>query len=323
MKDYIYEVARIRVKESDLLTDADFEQLLAEPTVTSALAYLSDKGWAGGETKLSADEFLRREGAAVWELMDELTKDSGDLDTLRLTKDYHNLKAAVKQLYTASPLAPERLFVDGGAIPVAMILEAVKEQDFDKLPAAMAEAAREATEVLARTGDGQLCDTIIDKAALSALIRAGEETEEPILRDYAELTAVSADVRIALRGAAGGRDLETIREMLSEAPGLDLAALTEAAVSGKGAVAEYLQNTPFESLAPALLTSMSAFECACDNMMIRRMRSQRFEIMGLGPLAAYVIARENEIKCVRLLLTGKQNRLPEELLRESLRESYV
>ena len=53
------------------------------------------------------------------------------------------------------------------------------------------------------------------------------------------------------------------------------------------------------------------------------MRNQRSEISGLGPLAAYVIARGNEIKCVRMLLTGKQNHLPEDLLRENLRESYV
>ena len=68
---------------------------------------------------------------------------------------------------------------------------------------------------------------------------------------------------------------------------------------------------------------MSAFECACDDLMTRRMRNQRSEISGLGPLAAYVIARGNEIKCVRMLLTGKQNHLPEDLLRENLRESYV
>ena len=177
--------------------------------------------------------------------------------------------------------------------------------------------------MLARTGDGQLCDTVIDKAALAALIRIGEASDEPVLKDYAELTAASACVRTALRAAAGGRDAETVRGMLTETPGLNLHSLSEAAVSGKDAVAEYLAATPYEPLAASLQKSMSAFECACDDLMIRRMRGQRSEISGLGPLAAYVIARENEIKCVRMLLTGKQNHLPEELLRENLRESYV
>ena len=51
MKDYIYEVARIRVMENGLLTKADLEQLLAEPSFESALRALSEKGWGGGELR--------------------------------------------------------------------------------------------------------------------------------------------------------------------------------------------------------------------------------------------------------------------------------
>ena len=321
MRDYIYEVARIRVMESKLLTKADYEQLLAEPNVPAALSYLGDKGWNGDAS--SPEEMLRGEEEATWELMHELLKDSGELDILRLTKDFHNLKAAVKKLYTDSPLPPERLYLTGGTIPAEEIREAVREQDFDRLPASMAAVAKEATDVLAKTGDGQLCDSLIDRAALAALIRAGEENTEPVLKEYATLTAVSADVRIALRAAASGKDRETILEMLVPAEGLDLSALAEAALEGRSAAAEYLKNTPYEALSASLSAGMSAFECACDNLLIRQIRPQLSESMTLGPLAAYVIARESEIKCVRLLLTGKANALPEALLRESLRESYV
>ena len=321
MKDYIYEVARIRVMESKLLTRADYEQLLAEPDVPSAMAFLGDKGW--NKDASSPEEMLRGEETAVWGLMHELLKDSDELDILRLTRDYHNLKAAVKKLYTDSPLPPERLYLSGGTIPAETIREAVREQDFDRLPASMAEAAKEATEVLAKTGDGQLCDSLIDKAALAALTRAGQENAEPLLKEYATLTAVSADIRIALRAAASGKDRETILDMLVPVEGLDLPVLAEAALEGSSAVADYLKNTPWEDLSASLSAGMSAFECACDNLLIRRIRPQLTESLTLGPVAAYVIARESEIKCVRMLLTGKANHLPEALLRENLRESYV
>ncbi|MBP3729690.1 MAG: V-type ATPase subunit, partial [Lachnospiraceae bacterium] len=114
-----------------------------------------------------------------------------------------------------------------------------------------------------------------------------------------------------------------ILEMLAPVQGLDLPALAEAAATGgKASVAEYLKATPYEALAQALTRSMNAFECACDNLMIRRILPQKNEAIRLGPLAAYVIARESEIKSVRLLLTGKQNGLPEEIIRESLRDCY-
>ncbi len=322
-KDYIFEDARIRVMETGLLTKADFEQLLAEPSYAAALNFLKDKGWGGPDAPKNAEALLQAEEKATWDLMEELLPQSPLLNTLRLSRDYQNLKAAVKQIYTDSALDAERLFVEGGTIPSAKIRRALEEQDPEQLPEEMAEAAAQATEVLARTGDGQLCDIILDRAALKALLKAGKEAEDPVLNEYAQVTAVSADIRCALRAARSGRDGEAIKEMLVEVPGLDLADLTEAALNGRQAVSDYLALTPYASLAPALSQSMSAFECACDNLLIERIRPQLYESEKPGPLVAYVIARENEIKCVRLLLSGKLNGLPENVLRESLRNSYV
>nr|MBQ6242921.1 V-type ATPase subunit [Lachnospiraceae bacterium] len=322
MKDYIYEVARIRVMENSLLTRSDFDQLLAAPDHEAALAYLADKGWGGGAGTSDAESMLKAEEDATWDLMRELLGEGHELDILRLTRDYHNLKAAIKDLYASSGLAPERLYLEGGTIPPEEIRKAVEEKNFDRLPPAMQEAAVQAHQTLSRTGDGQLCDGIIDKAALDALTAAAQDAPDPVLTAYAVTTVVNADIRIALRAAAAGKNAAEISAMLAEAPDLDLNMLAEAAVGGKTNVAEYLKNTPYASLADALSRSMSAFECACDDLMIDRILPQKGEVIQMGPLAAYVIARETEIKSVRLLLTGLQNGLPREQIRESLRQCY-
>lgn len=321
MKDYIYEVARIRVMENGLLTKADLEQLLAEPSFESALRALSEKGWGGGELR-DAEAMLKAEEESTWALMEELLKGGRELDILRLTRDYHNLKAAIKELYASSSLAPERLYLAGGTIPLEEILQAVTDGDYEKLPPAMGEAARQASEALTRTGDAQLSDSLIDRACLMALTEAAKQAPDPVLQDYAFTTAAAADIRIALRAAAAGKDVREIGELLAPVPGLDLGLMAEAAVSGRGALADYLRNTPYEAISPSLAQSMSAFECACDDLMITRLLPQKTESLSLGPLAAYVIAREMEIKSVRLLLTGKQNGLPQEQIRESLRMCY-
>ena len=323
MKDYIYEDARIRMRETSLLSRADYEQLLAEPSYSGALAFLRDKGWGSSDAAQTAEEMLREEEKNTWALMEELLPDSHLLDVLKLGKDFHNLKAAIKQFYSGSSLEAERLYEWGGTLPPEHIRFAAQEQDFDKLPEAMAQAAREATEVLARTGDGQLCDIILDKAHMEALLQAGEEAPDPVLTEYARVKAAGASIRSALRAAAGGRNGETIKSMLVPVPELDLSQLTEAALNGRSAVADYLLSTPYRELAEPLKESMGAFECACDNLLLARIRPQRFESEKPGPLAAYVIARECEIKSVRLLLSGKLNNLPEALLRENLRDTYV
>jgi V/A-type H+-transporting ATPase subunit C len=43
----------------------------------------------------------------------------------------------------------------------------------------------------------------------------------------------------------------------------------------------------------------------------------------IGPLAAYILARESEIRSVRIILTGKANDMPEETIRERIRKTYV
>lgn len=57
--------------------------------------------------------------------------------------------------------------------------------------------------------------------------------------------------------------------------------------------------------------------------MIRTIQPQKYNPFSVGPLVAYVLARENEIKTVRIILSGKQNGLPEESIRERVREMYV
>jgi V/A-type H+-transporting ATPase subunit C len=57
--------------------------------------------------------------------------------------------------------------------------------------------------------------------------------------------------------------------------------------------------------------------------MIRQIRPEIHNPFGIGPLAAYILARDVEIKTVRIILAGKRNGLPDEMLRERVRETYV
>lgn len=50
----------------------------------------------------------------------------------------------------------------------------VRNKEFDKLPGNMPATAREAFDTLLHTRDGQLCDLIIDRATLEAMLEAGK-----------------------------------------------------------------------------------------------------------------------------------------------------
>lgn len=110
---------------------------------------------------------------------------------------------------------------------------------------------------------------------------------------------------------------------MAECGTLSVDHLAHAALNGMEAIQEYLGGTVYAQGAEALKESPSAFECWCDNRIIETIKPQIRNPFSIGPLVAYVIARENEIKTVRIILSGKLNGLPEKSIRERIREMYV
>jgi V/A-type H+-transporting ATPase subunit C len=319
--DYIYAVARIRAKELLCFGSPAMEQLMACKTYEECLRMLNEKGWGDGSAGQTPESLLDGERNKTWEQLRELVEDMSVFDVFLYANDYHNLKAAIKENYAPSHGAD--IYSSNGTIDPAVFRQAADEHDFSVLPAGMRDAAEEAMSVLRETGDGQLCDIIIDKAALNAILQAGKASGDPLLAFYAEHTVATANIKTAVRCQKTGKSLDFIRRALAKCDTLDVSLLTQASVESFDAIIAYLNTTEYSGAAEALTQSASAFERWCDNRLIEKIRPQKYETSTIGPLAAWLLARENEIKTVRILLSGKRNGLSDDAIRERLREMYV
>ncbi len=319
--DYIYAVARIRAKELLCFGSPAMEQLMACKTYEECLRMLNEKGWGNGSAGQTPESLLDGERNKTWEQLRELVEDMSVFDVFLYANDYHNLKAAIKENYAPSHGAD--IYSSNGTIDPAVFRQAADEHDFSVLPAGMRDAAEEAMSVLRETGDGQLCDIIIDKAALNAILQAGKASGDPLLAFYAEHTVATANIKTAVRCQKTGKSLAFIQRALAECDTLDVSLLAQTAVESFEVMIEYLGRTCYSGAAEALTQSASAFERWCDNRLIEKIRPQKYETSTIGPLAAWLLARENEIKTVRILLSGKRNGLSDDAIRERLREMYV
>ncbi len=319
--EYTYAVARIRSLEASLLTDSVIDQLVNCQSEKQCLELLSEKGWGDHETGLDASAMLKREEEKTWEVIREVAPDLSVFDVLSYSKVYHNLKAAIKEVCTEAQ--NENIFYDDCAIPGEEMLNIVESKEFGRLPGNMAAVAQEAYDTLLHTRDGQLCDVIVDKAALDAIYEAGKNAKDEIIRNYAESTVAIADIKIAVRCQKTGKSLDFIKRALADCESVSSEQLAKAALAGPEAIGEYLSGTTYAQGAQALEESPSAFERWCDNRMMETIRPQKYNAFSVGPLVAYQLARENEIKTVRIILTGKQNEFPDEAIRERVREMYV
>lgn len=318
--DYTYAVARIRSKELSLLSGHDIDSLLSLPDYKSCLRALSDKGWSFPDNS-DISQVLSIQTEQLWELMDELVRDDNSFDIFRIRNDYHNLKVAVKAVTRG--VSPETMLLKHSVYSPQQIVSALESRDYSQLPDVLQEPAKQAMASLLQTGDGQLCDIIIDHAALEHISKLGEESDNNFIRQYAQLTVGSANIKTAVRSAKTSKSGDFLKMALCQCDCLNVDALALAAVKGIDEICECLSGTMFTAAVPYLKTSVAAFEKWSDNYLNSLMQEQKWDPFTIGPLAAYILGKEKEITAVRLVLSGKLNGLSESVIKERLRDMYV
>lgn len=316
---FVYAVSRVRANEMRLLTMQDIDQLLSLSDVPTALRMLGDKGWdaESGNT----EDMLRAETRRTWDFIAEICDDPSVFDILRLRNDFHNLKAKIKSALTGRDA--REYYMQPSVISPEALETAVEEKEFSQLPDWLGTPAREAFDVLLTTRDGQLADVILDKAQLEAMLQFGRESGSPFVMKYAELTVAMADLKIAVRAQKTGKSADFLKRALAACDSVDIQDLAAAAVQGREALYDYISHTSYSGAVDALSTSNSAFEKWCDDRVIAHITAAKYEPFGMDPLFAFILARENEIKMVRIVLSGLHNDLSRESIRERLRNLYV
>ncbi len=320
-QDYTYAVARIRYRETRLLSDADLSQLVAAKDTDAAVRLLRDKGWGDHNGSGGYEELFRIEEEKLWSFIGEIVPDMSTLRFLNVPNDFHNLKVAVKCIIR--DVKPEGMFLSSAPTDPVKMYDTIKSREYDALPAYLSEPAREAMTVLLQTSDGQLCDIIVDKACMEYVYSLGKENENEIIRLYCELFVASADIKIAVRSAKTKKRSDFILRAMADCDTLDKEKLANAAALGCDDIISYLSTTKYSSAVDAISASMSAFEKWCDDYLTDAMKSQKWEPFGIGPVVAYILARQNELKAVRLILSAKENQLSDEIVKERLRIMYV
>ena len=319
--EYTYAVARVRANEQTLLSAADIEQLITAGDYKVTMQKLSDAGW--GEIKDIYDyaSYIDNYFAKTWNFLVEIMSDIHELDLLLVKNDMQNLKAALKQI--VSQHDAKDLYVQSTVYDTETILKAVEERRWNDLPDFMQEPAKEAYEVLTETANGQLADAIIDKATLERIKFLGVESGSPVLAELAERMCATANIKTALRCANTGKSKDFVTRSLCNCDTISKDKLIETSLEGVDSVLKYLEESSYKEAGAKFKESTSAFEKWCDDILMECVKEARYTAFGIDPIIAYYVARDAEIKTVRIILSAKINNLPADVIRERVRALYV
>lgn len=320
---YLCLSAMLRAREPRLLNGDRAQRMLEAPSFEEAAKLLTDCGYED-MSQMSAKEIeaaLTKHRDEIFKELEELSPQREVVDAFRLKYDYHNAKALIKA--EAMGVDAGRLLSASGRVAPGELKQAYSEGRFAELPEELGAAMEEAKAVLARTGNPQLADIILDKAYFSELKKAARAAESSFLEGYAEILVDSANLKSAVRILRMGKGEEFLRSVLMSGGSIDEGRIASA--GDAESVAALFASGALEKAAALAAEAvsgagMTAFERACDNAVGEYLSDARLVSYGSEPLIAYMAAVEGEITAARMILTGRLSGIAPGVIRERLRD---
>ena len=308
---YANAVGAVRAMENSLLTKTDIDQLINSRNKAEISSIIQSRSGSNSSESLSD----------VWAMLRAYAPDCKELPILLYRNDFHNLKAVLKAII--SNREPKQYYIEPSNVELSTLVEAINSKEYDELPNYMQSTAEEAYELITQTLDGQLSDSLIDMAALKAMQKSAEECGSSFMQRYAELLTVCADIKTAYRCSILGKSAQFMESAICGSSELDKEQLIRAALGGIESLFSYLEGTAYSDAAVLLKDSAAQYEKWCDDVIMELAETARMQAFGSEPLAAYFIAKEAEIKNLRILSVCKEFGADKETITERMRKLYV
>lgn len=309
---YANAVAAVKAMENQLLSRSDMEQLINSSGKGEIASLIAAKRGAGsGPGSLSE----------VWDTISGYAPDDKELKILLYRNDFHNLKAALKAMIAGRE--PKEYYIRPTNLDLDGLSPALSAKNYEALPEHIRSAAAEAYELLTRTLDGQLADSLIDTAAMRAMQTDAERFGGEFIQSYAKLITATADIKTAYRCAVMKKPRNFVEMAICGSRGLEKEDLADAAVSGTDTLFALLESTDYDEGGRLLAKSPALFEKWCDDVIMELAENARMKVFGADPLAAYYIAAEAELKNLRIITVCKESGAARDTITERMRKLYV
>ncbi|SFH61182.1 V-type ATP synthase subunit C [Pisciglobus halotolerans] len=322
--------ARVRVYESRLLQNDQYERMLQAPTFREAVAVLNDTPYRDDVDQLlqtgDYDELLTHELQRVYEEMFEISPEPALVGLFSLRYAYHNLKVMLKEKFTGEDFSS--LIIPIGRFSLSTYRDAVwtgRSEELDpEFLASIAEVERDYAEYQ----NIQAVDIILDRRYFTHLRHLAEKIGDQkiidFIKHYIDLNNLSTLSRaisqkrtrnflITILSSSGSIPKEELVRLGNE----DLATAGKVLLEGKyGHIVEEAILPETQELSPVRI------DLATDNAIMNRLKDAKLETFGPLPILAYLYAKETEVKNIRMILAGKENQLGTDRIRERMRENY-
>ena len=323
---YAFAVGRIRALENRLLTPERLQRMLDASSAEDSYRLLVEAGYgSSGEHQGDFEAQIAVELQRVVDLMAEVSPDPALTNLFFLHFDVHNIKTLYKMRFSVDQV--DIALSSLGTLPIEELSASMTEHDYSMLSTAFRTALLKADEEMSESMDPGRLDAWLDQAYYQTIVDIQEQHPDVFASNYFALSADFNNLLLALRLKAMNRDAEVLNELFLPGGSLPLCTVRKVFVTGL-TVADFAPSRFAKELTVAFeeyerTRKLAVLERNRDNSLFRLVAQMDQGPVSIGPVLKYLLAREQEAKAIRLILTGKLNRVNDRLIKERVRELYA
>lgn len=328
---YTYAVSVIRVTETNMLDQSRLERMIDARTADDAIRSLVEVNYGSATEVRSAwdyEQILYDEQKKVYDLLREIAPEPDAFNLFLWQNDYHNIKVLLKAEFSQQKILDSQ--ISGFGVFTAQEMETIiRDRELERLPKIMQQAVNESIETFNKTSDPQVIDLICDQAAYGHMLDLAKQSKNSFVYDLVTIMIDLVNIKTFLRLRILNRKWKYISTVLLPGGKLEtdffaqIAELTVEQLLNREEEFAYVQLVKDGLRDYKNTGSLASFEKLCDNYIMAYIKQVEYNIAGIEPLIAYLLAKETELKNVRIIMVGKINQIEKNKIRERLRDVYV
>ena len=168
-------------------------------------------------------------------------------------------------------------------------------------------------------------DTAFDRAMFRDIAARLDRRSAPMeLKEYFRVYADGLNLASFVRTLGIGGNFTFFEDVFTEGGDISSADFEKAFQEGVSAVPGLVRRTPLAPYADALAAGdVSGFEVARDDYLLGIFRRNKSEMFSVAPVMGYYLAKQNEIRVLRIALVCIKNGVDKQEIRKKLRELYA
>jgi V/A-type H+-transporting ATPase subunit C len=329
--DFTQGVVRTRVLEKRLLSRAQIDRMIDADSIEEVFRILGETEYAGEASKVqnfyNYEKVLSNELSRVYHLMREISVDPKIIDLLTLKYDYHNLKVMIKEKELNEDFS--YLYLTIGTDDFKEVKKLFLDGSLNEMKKEYQEAIETVQKDFAQSKDPGRIDMILDRYYFKHLHQLAADTKIPLFTDYVKDMIDFINVKTAIRLKRQGRNRNLMEEVILPGGNIGKDSLL---LILNDSIEDMMQKLKDYRISTSLLKGLESyektnrltdFEKYMDDYLMNLNKSSKYITFGPEPIFSYVVAKETEIKNLRIIMVSKTNGISPEAIRERVRDLYV